>query len=693
MTSIRELEKALRSTTATAEQLDLTLILAERYRVYSIDRAKELSASIPRLLQEWSAPEFEVRYLLLQANLYIDSAEYAAAEELLLEVEKQSTINSIPEFLSKSFMGMGTLKRMQGNIDAAKVFFEKARRGFEGLEALDLTAASIINYGVCLSVQGKQDEALEEYTKAIEICDAIANEEWKASALTNVAQALYQSGKMVEALATFDEAITACERTENIKAKGNALNNKGNLLSRIADYPNAFEAYLQALDCRQTVGDKQGEAGTLGNIGGLLYLQRKYDDAILYHRKALASMRLIGDKIGELRSYVNIGTCYKMQKIYPVALELYTTALEIAKEIHYEQGMGSILFNIGLVHESLLQLDSAVDYMNRAYSAFEAIGYQTGSSDVLQSLGTIHISMYDEGNLATLPLAEKYLLDAQALFEKLSMKSYLSDNYKYLHEVYIRQSNFEQALNAFKEHYRLEREVYSEDNQRRIDLLHTQHGVELLKTERAVTDKILHNILPSQIADRLKNGEQVIADSSENVTVLFADIVGFTKLSAKVPAEKLVRMLNDVFHLFDELAGHYGLEKIKTIGDCYMVVGGLPEQRDDHAQAVIRMGLEMTGKLQTITLARESNLNIRIGIHTGEVVAGVIGKRKFAYDLWGDTVNTASRMESHGEAGRVHISEAVYELVKHDFTFQGRGEIEVKGKGKMRTWFVENLSS
>lgn len=204
--------------------------------------------------------------------------------------------------------------------------------------------------------------------------------------------------------------------------------------------------------------------------------------------------------------------------------------------------------------------------------------------------------------------------------------------------------------------------------------------------EQEKSDRLLLNVLPVKIADRLKKGELTIADHHQTATVLFADIVGFTKLSSGMAPAELVAMLNKVFSSFDSLADKHGLEKIKTIGDAYMAVGGLPEARADHALGIARMALEMKGSLSRAAEGRP--LSIRIGIHTGEVVAGVIGLRKFSYDLWGDAVNTASRMESHGAPGEIHISEPAYEALKGNFVCEERGSIEVKGKGPMRTYWL-----
>ncbi len=215
-----------------------------------------------------------------------------------------------------------------------------------------------------------------------------------------------------------------------------------------------------------------------------------------------------------------------------------------------------------------------------------------------------------------------------------------------------------------------------------------QAYVKQLAAEQEKSEKLLLNILPQPIAQRLKHGEENIADNFDDVTVLFADIVNFTKLSANLLPEKLVKIINQIFSTFDELAETYGLEKIKTIGDAYMVVGGLPTRREDHVEAIADMALDMQSKICEFSLNHKDPLQMRIGIHTGPVAAGVIGTKKFAYDLWGDTVNTANRMESHGIAGKIQVTEVTYERLKHKYLLEERDSISVKGKGEMNTYFL-----
>lgn len=212
-------------------------------------------------------------------------------------------------------------------------------------------------------------------------------------------------------------------------------------------------------------------------------------------------------------------------------------------------------------------------------------------------------------------------------------------------------------------------------------------ALEMLRVEQIKSENLLLNILPSEIAQVLKNENRTIADHIEQASVLFADVVNFTPMSASMTPTELVELLNEVYSYFDTLVEKYDLEKIKTIGDCYMVAAGVPRRRADHAIVITQLALD----IRDYVSKREfhgNQLKFRIGINSGSVVAGVIGRKKFAYDLWGDTVNTASRMESQGSGGLIQITEETYNLIKNDFKCELRGKVNVKGKGEINVWYV-----
>ncbi|MEK7482988.1 MAG: adenylate/guanylate cyclase domain-containing protein [Planctomycetota bacterium] len=238
-------------------------------------------------------------------------------------------------------------------------------------------------------------------------------------------------------------------------------------------------------------------------------------------------------------------------------------------------------------------------------------------------------------------------------------------------------------------------------NMLEVRLLHleTKNLYNQVMSEKKVTERLLLNVLPHSITERLKkrpeimadnNFTEVIADRFEEVTVLFADIVEFTKFSEGVSAEILVHLLNDIFTRFDSIADNRGLEKIKTIGDSYMAAAGVPVPVMDHAIRTAHMALDIIEAMDCFNKESPYKLNVRIGMASGAVVAGVIGKRKFLYDLWGDVVNTASRMESHGVAGRIQLTDTTRQKLNELFILEERGTIDVKGKGEMHTWFLNS---
>ena len=210
-----------------------------------------------------------------------------------------------------------------------------------------------------------------------------------------------------------------------------------------------------------------------------------------------------------------------------------------------------------------------------------------------------------------------------------------------------------------------------------------------MEREKKKSEDLLLNVLPSVIAQRLRDGETTIADEFPEVSVMFADLVNFTELAEELGPHELVRLLNDIFALLDRRLEEWGLEKIKTIGDCYMVVAGIPEPVADHAHRIGEFALAVREDFSRFVAARGLDIKIRVGVHSGTAIAGVVGTKRFAYDLWGDVVNVASRIESTGVAGKIHVSEAFMVRLADTFVFELHGDIDVKGKGIMRTYFLE----
>ena len=211
-----------------------------------------------------------------------------------------------------------------------------------------------------------------------------------------------------------------------------------------------------------------------------------------------------------------------------------------------------------------------------------------------------------------------------------------------------------------------------------------------VQAEKRKSESILYDVIPVSVADRLRNGERIIADFIDEVTVVFADIVGFTGLASDIPAPKLVGVLNQVFHQLDQLCKEYGIEKIKTIGDAYLAVGGIPPHKERHERRCMDFALDAINAIESTEYLESVKLKLRVGMHTGPVIAGVIGDTRYVYDVWGETVNMASRMESHGTPGRIQVTPETRERLKNDFEFESRGPMEIKSVGRMQVYLCQS---
>ena len=659
-----------------------------------LDEALEI---VGKLLQEYtedSIKEHTAEAFFIRGEILTSSSEYELAKQdfqRALQLFKSNS-NFIRE--GQTLEKLGVLSFYLSDYQGSLEFTLPALAMFEQINLDGSVASCLGNIGNCYWAMSKYDEALSLYKRALEINERLGYKRGIASNLSNLGNVSALTADYTSAIEYYQKAIAINTETQNKNSLALSYGNLANTYALIGEFVDSIEMYNKALALTEEMNNAHDSGNWLGNIGIVYQDLGEFDHALEFYKQAIKKYEQVGDIDGIAIWIMNCGIICALQQDYTQSLRYIEQALESFRKIGNGNGEGSALCHIGSVHLELGNYDESLRISREALQLAKEIGDRHTEVICLSTIGTA-LSKTTTKN--TNEEAKDFLMSALELAQSLDMKKELYEIHHAVSKMYRREGLIDKAFEHFVEYHTLEKQLLHGEVQKKVKQLDAErrfNASEKLRIEadhqREVTDKILHNILPSSIADRLKNGEQVIADSSENVTVLFADIVGFTKLSAKVSAEQLVRMLNDVFLLFDELAEKYGLEKIKTIGDCYMVVGGLPEKRDDHAQAVVKMGLDMASNLHTIPLAKEANLNIRIGIHTGGVVAGVIGKRKFAYDIWGDTVNTASRMESHGEAGKVHVSNEVYKLIKADFILIDRGEIEVKGKGKMQTWFVDN---
>lgn len=561
----------------------------------------------------------------------------------------------------------------------------------EGIRAHALLFLSSIN-----RIYGNNEAAIKEVESAIDIIKKYHLHDMKRMAYTVIGQIKQKNGIYDMAIHYFLLADLANEKYgDETRAAGCKLS-LGAVYENIGDYNKSLEYYSESLTLHKKFNNISGIAQVLGNIALVYSLLGKHDTALDYYNFALNHQSELGDESEVALILGNMGVEYFITANYDKAFELFIKALAKHEQLNQRELIASVNGNIGNVYSATKQYDKALEYYSKAIKIHEEINDKIGVARCMGNIGNIYSNK--EYKLYHVAKAEKYLYDAIDICNKIGTKYTVYNYHKTLADLYKKEKRWEESNQHIEKYYEIEKEVLSEEATKQGQLIENRRKVEEAERDRQVKlarfqeqEKILLNILPAQIAERILEGEKRIADLHENISVFFSDIVGFTKLSQIVTPDELLTMLNEIFSEFDRIARKHGLEKIKTIGDAYMAVAGVPMAQEDHAERAAAFALDVIEYMTDYRITSKSDLQIRVGLHTGRAIAGVIGENKFAYDLWGDSVNTASRMESHGEPGKIHVSHDFRNtLTKTTLHFIDRGEMVVKGKGMMKTYFLES---
>lgn len=522
--------------------------------------------------------------------------------------------------------------------------------------------------------------------------------------------------------------------------------NFGRFYRKQTNYPKALENLLLALPMFHALGDKLKEGWTLNYIGKTYFDQADFTSAQDYFLKCLKIFEEVGDKYSIAGTLNDIANVNWERKNYTQAYEYYTKAATLFDESGRINGSAMVRISLGDYYTKVGDYKNALDQYSTSLRMYKWV---TNKSDNLAYAYTSVSRFYrsvatdgaENGLNAVLKCSrtDALMISKDYLDSALAISVEVGENpapiYKDYSELYAEMGNYKVALDYHKRYTKLKDSLFSAENYKKFNELTMQliydkkqdstkrvlaqieakqqakekkqttiiysvvAGLALVifflffvQKERKKAESLLLNILPAEVAEELKEKGSADAKQFKNATVLFADIKDFTQLSEKLSPTELVNEINTCFSAFDTIMEKHGVEKIKTIGDAYMAVGGLPKINNTHAEDVVSAALEIQQFMAQHKREREVTgrlyFEVRIGVHTGPVVAGIVGIKKFAYDIWGDTVNTASRMESSGTAGKVNISEITYEQVKEKFNCEYRGEVEAKGKGVMKMYFV-----
>lgn len=591
--------------------------------------------------------------------------------------------------------------------------------------------------GISLYGRAKYFEALESYQFSLKLFEELGHVQKIVRMRNNIGLLYSDQGNYAEALASYFKGLEVAEKKLDKPSMILLLGNIGIVYRNRKNYDEALKNYGRSLELCNEIGNKDGASSALNNIGTVYRYLKQYGKALEYYERTLKLKEELKTKRGVALTLNNIGATYLDSGDYKHALEYFERALPILKEVDDKNTIASLINDIGVANLKMGKLDAARQESSTSFMLAQSIGAKALVREAAANLWQVYRAQNNYQD--ALKYHEIYLTYKDSLFSEererdigrlengLELARKKSENellkksgeaqeaeiarqraviigaiigmclVAALSVVLYRNNQQRKKANAQLQEQNaqiMRQQEVLEEQAANIELANTelQEKNAVIEEEQAKSERLLLNILPPVIVGRLKAGEKRIAERLPGVTVIFADIVGFTMMSKVMSAEEVVSMLDQVFISFDTIAANNGLEKIKTIGDAYMAVAGAPAPMEYHAHAAAEAALEMVQSIQATADAMQhlpARLNVRIGMHTGDVVAGIIGTTKFSYDLWGDTVNTSSRMESHGQPGRVHCSQEVYELLKDDFAFEDRGAIEVKGKGMMHTYFLE----
>jgi adenylate cyclase len=538
------------------------------------------------------------------------------------------------------------------------------------------------------------------------------------------------------------------QKFSDLKGASDALNNLGAIYYQQGKLDKARRYYQEALKYREQINDERGMAGSYDNIGVLLYKSGMTKEALDMHFRALKIHQQIGAEDRICNSLQNIGLAYLSQGDFDYALANYHEALCLAQKNSDKPRSIQLMINIGSAFIKQKNITDARKYYLQSYDESRSIGYDYGLLHSLNNLadidleeGNYHdsINKYkkcielarDTGHIvevisattgvgrACIPTRDykqslRYLTDAMHMAKKMGIKETICDIYMSLSDCYEKQDECKKSLVYYKKYIALREELINKETTKNIHEIKTRYEVDKKEKETEISrlknielknaldaltlakqqsDELLLNILPHDVAEELKAKGSVSARYIEQAAVLFIDVKDFTHLSENLLPQDLVSIIDIYFVLFDTIIADYPIEKIKTIGDAYLCVAGLPSSGIDSAYIGLAAALRIRDSICTLNRERAAQgllcFEFRFGLHVGPVIAGVVGRKKFEYDIWGDTVNTAARMEQNSDAGRINISGDTYRHIKDRFECTYRGKVEAKNKGLLDMYFVE----
>ncbi len=615
---------------------------------------------------------------------------------------------------------IGNNYRVKSNFQKGLDFCTASVKVFEKTGNTLGLATALGNIGIIYAMQGNYDKSLEYLLITVKKYEEIGDKNNSAKFMSNIGNIYKEKGEYAVAIDYYFKALKLAEEFKNKNLIANIYGNLGSVYQYENDYDKALDYDNKSLEILSALGNKNGEATIISNMAHVYTKQLNYNMANEYYFKALTMAEEIGNKKLEAGIIGNISAVYSYQKNHIMAITFSKKALEKAELLGDKINYATALGQIGAAYLNLVK--DTIKYNDKI------ISLEGNKMNKYLPDGTI-----PESKSARLQLAFNYLQRGLDSSIKLNLKETIKDLNQCLAEAYEYSGDFKKAYVYYKKYVVLKDSIFSDENEKKMmkTAMHYEtnkiHIIDSMKNaekekisalklekqrgytywsfaavlillifsffivkERKKSETLLLNILPKEVAYELKKKGSAEAKYFNQVTVIFTDFVGFTKVSERLSPQELIEELHCCFKKFDEITHKYNIEKIKTIGDAYLAVAGLPVEDENHAENIIKAALEMAEFMKDRRqLLGDKTFEIRLGVHSGKVVAGIVGVRKFVYDIWGDTVNIAARMEQNSIAGKINISQTTYELIKDKYKCTYRGEIEAKNKGKLSMYFID----
>lgn len=604
-----------------------------------------------------------------------------------------------------NYIEIGDKNLLDGKYHEALTNYETALQYYSASKNIQQIGISQNKIGTVYHYMGDYTKALEMYKTCINTFTKVQYQKGIVSATNNIGAIYYYLGKYPLALEYYKKALTFQTKSSDKKLTAGLIQNIGAIYYNIADYKNAMKYYQNAFSIYTQLKDSRGIAQSLNSIGYVYIKLENFKAAEKELNEAISIAQKGSDKQTEIEILLNLGSLNYIRENYSKSLSYYQKSLKMAEDFKSPQPISNSKISLGNIFFKHHKIKKAIQYCQEGLSIADKLGSIPLKKEACECLYKSYKK--DNNNVLALNFYEK------SLVFKDSLQSVETSN-KMMDMEFQNKQLLDSISYVKKEHIiqlKHKEEVQIKEKQRNAIIISlgfilvlaiglwsrlnfVKKSREALKVEKERSEKLLLNILPEEIAHELKEKGAVNARDFNLVTVLFSDFKSFTQTAEKMTPQELVEEINVCFKAFDLISDKYKIEKIKTIGDSYMVAGGIPIPEGNFIANTVYAALEMQEFMENRKLENtfygKPAFEMRIGIHAGPIVAGIVGLKKFQYDVWGDTVNTASRIESNGTVGRVNISETLYQLLKQDdsFVFSYRGNIHAKGKGNINMYYI-----